>query len=220
MDLDVFFVDDSTQKKPSRRGMGKLVGVGGIRISGENVRDLERNLEDICAKTGLPPGIEGEFKWSPGKEHWMRDNLKKEDRTDFFKNVLRLARDAGGMAIVVIEDAKRARATNAKTPEEDVVRLFLERAHNALESAHRDGIVLADRPATSEEKFLASCLATLQQGTDYALPDRIAINVVTTSSHLVRLIQLADVITACTVAHVSGESKWSPTVFEESFRCS
>ena len=102
----------------------------------------------------LPTRTLGEFKWSLGKEHWMRDNLKEKERTDFFKNVLRLARDAGGMVIVVIEDAKRARATNAKTPEEDVVRLFLERAHNALESAHRDGIVLADRPPQAKRSSL------------------------------------------------------------------
>jgi hypothetical protein len=166
MELDDFFVDDSTQKKPSRNGMGKLVGVGGIGVPGENVRDLERHLENLCSKTRFPPGIEGEFKWSPGKEHWMRDNLKEEKRTGFFKAVLRLARDAGGMVIVVIEYAKRGRATDAKTAEEDVVKLFLKRAHHALASTHWDGMVLADRLATNEEKFLVACLGTLHEGTD------------------------------------------------------
>jgi hypothetical protein len=58
--------------------MGRLVGVGGLLVRGEVVRDLERDLSSLCEKTGFPEGPAGEFKWSPGKDLWMRDNLKIE----------------------------------------------------------------------------------------------------------------------------------------------
>jgi hypothetical protein len=59
------------------------------------------------------------------------------------------------------------------------------------------------------------CLETLQAGTNYVLPDRIAINVVSTPSKLVRLLQLADVVTSCTTAMVSGENNFAPLIFPE-----
>jgi len=215
--MDLYCIDDSRQDHPSRPGMGKLVAVGGLHVPSHAVRDLERTLDKLCLDTGFPKGKEGEFKWSPGKELWMRDNLKDQARTGFFKTALELAQTVAARAIVVIEDADRGPATKGATPEEDVVRLFLERAHHFLGNyPSRHGIVLADRPhgqAAQEDRFLASCLETLQQGTDYTLPDRIALNVITTSSHLVRLLQLADVVTGCTLAYAAGEKTWSPPEF-------
>ncbi len=37
--------------------------------------------------------------------------------------------------------------------------------------------------------------------------------VLTTSSKMLRLLQLADLITSCTLSMVSGESRWAPPVF-------
>lgn len=197
--------------------MGTLVAVGGIHVPGHAVRDLERSLDDLCRRTGFPPGAAGEFKWSPGRDHWMRNNLVDQARTGFFQSALRIASDAGARAIVVVEDETRNTATDAQTAEEDVVRLFLERAHHFLGNyPERHGIVLADRPSsrTEEDEFLIDCLDTLQRGTAYTLPERIALNVLTTSSHLVRLLQLADVVVSCTRAFVGGETTWSPPVFD------
>lgn len=216
MHLDLFVIDDSTQNKPTRPGMGKLVAVGSIHAPGENVRDLESDLEALCKKTGFPDGPTGEFKWSPGKELWMHKGLVNVDRTKFYKRALKLAREADCTVMVMMEDATKKPANVGKTPEQDVVLMFLERVQAVLESwPARAGIVLADRPSAEEDKFLLACLEVLQQGTDFTVPVNVAFNVVATSSHLVRLLQLADLVTSCSVAFVSGEPKWSPPIFQK-----
>ena len=65
-----------------------------------------------------------------------------------------------------------------------------------------------------EERFLAACLQTLLSGTDYVDFDRVALNVLTTPSRWIRTLQLADVVTSCTTAFLSGEDRFSPPVFE------
>lgn len=214
--MDLFFADDAGQRNPSRPGMGPLVAIGGIHVPSQGVRDLEREIDDICVnECGFPPGEE--FKWSPGPNLWMHNHLVEDEREEFFIRVLTLARDSGVTAAIVVEDASRGRATDAQTAEEDVVRLFLERVQRELEKAGTEGVIIVDRPSggrRDEDKFLAHCLETLQGGTNYVKPDRIALNVVSTPSKLIRLLQVADVITSCTVATVGGENRFSPPIFE------
>lgn len=198
--------------------MGRLVAVGGLHVPAGVVRRLERDLDELCMSSGFPIGASGEFKWSPGRELWMHRGLRGEARKIFYHAALRLAREAGATAIVVVEDSTRSTAiADSGNAETDVVRMFLERAHHHLGTAQSDGIVIADRPSSNAEEaqFLQSCLETLRSGTRYVLPERIVLNVITTSSHLVRLLQLADVITGCSVARVSGEAQYSPDVFTE-----
>lgn len=216
--LDLFCIDDSVQSSPTRPGMGRLVAVGGLHVPADEVKQLERGLEELCLSSGFPGGASGEFKWSPGRELWMHSGLRGEARRRFYHSAIRLAREAGTTAIVVVEDSTRNTAiADSGNAETDVVRMFLERAHHLLGSARSDGIVIADRPSSNAEEaqFLQSCLETLRIGTEFVLPERIVLNVLTTSSHLVRLLQLADLITGCTMARVSGEAQYSPGVFEE-----
>ena len=213
--MDFFFADDARQRTPSRPEMGPLVAVGGIHVPDQAVAELESAIDSLCEQTGFPPGEE--FKWSPGRELWMRDNLVGEDRQAFFIEVLTLAKQYDLKAVVVIEDAKYETATDAPNAEEDVTRLFLERAHWQFKRAGTKGVVIADRPGggrTDEDSFLAMCLETLQSGTRYVRLDRIALNVLSTPSKLVRLLQVADVVTSCTVAFVGGEEQYAPPVFE------
>lgn len=77
--------------------------------------------------------------------------------------------------------------------------------------------MIVDQPGgnrSDEARFLHDCLQILQTGTTYVKPTSIAINVLSASSSLVRLIQLADVITSCTTAMVSGETPYSPVIFQ------
>lgn len=213
--MDLFFADDARQRNPSRPGMGPLVSIGGIYVPSQAVGNLERAIDTLCTDCGFPPGEE--FKWSPGRELWMRDNLIREDRQEFFIRVLALAQDSEVKAIVVIEDTDYRTATGAPSPEEDVTCLFLERVHKQFATAGAEGIVIVDRPSggrADEDRFLANCLETLQSGTDYVKPDRIALNVLSTPSKLIRLLQVADVVTSCTVATVGGEDCFSPPVFD------
>lgn len=213
--MDVFFADDARQDNPSRPGMGPLVGTGGIYVPSSAVSELEKAIDALCIEAGFP--AREEFKWSPGRELWMRDNLIGVKREAFLTRVLDLVRDSGGKAIVVVEDRRYNTATGVSGAEEDVTCLLLERVHKLLRRNQSEGIVIVDRPGggrADEDSFLGSCLETLSSGTDYVKPDRIALNVLSTPSRLIRLLQVADVITSCTVARVGGEDSFSPPIFD------
>lgn len=212
---DIFFSDDSRQANPSREGMGPLVAAGFVHVASEHVRELERDLNALCSRNGFPDGPEGEFKWSPGRELWMRESLVEQERATFFEEALGLAEAAGVRAVVVIEDTGCRSATGAEHTV-DVTKLMLERVESVLNQLDTTGMVVVDRPSGArrdEDRFLQECLETLSAGTDYVEFDRIATAVVSTPSGLVRLLQLADVVTACTTAFVAGEDQHAPTTF-------
>jgi hypothetical protein len=215
--MHVFFLDDSRQRNPTRPGMGPLVAVGGICVAEEALRPLEVALDELCRGTGFPEGEAGEFKWSPKEEHWMRRNLVQAARRDFLFAALGLAAEHDVKAIVVLEDTSRGQADwRAPSPEDDVVRLFLERANNHLYPGGR-GIVVADRPGghgqEDEDRFLERCVGTLRTGTRFVQLDRISLTL-TTPSHNARLLQLADVVTGATTACIGGEAQYAPPIFD------
>ena len=212
--MDIFFADDSRQNSPSRKGMGKLVAAGGIYFPDESVRPLEQRLRGVCEECGFPEGAE--FKWSPGRELWMRDNLVGEDRSAFFAAALGAASELGAKATVVVVDCGYAKATGAETHEMDATQLLLERANGLFARNGSDGLVVADQPCggrPDERAFLELCSRTLLEGTDYIRFDRIAVNVLSTPSRMVRCLQLADVVVSCTTQFVSGEDKHAPAIF-------
>lgn len=221
--MDIFFADDARQNRPTRPGMGPLVAAGGIYVPGDGVRSLEIDLTGLCTDFGFPPGEE--FKWSPRPGSWMHGELTKERRQGFLIDAVRLAAAKKACAMVVIEDTNCAPATgHYRTHEEDAAALMLERVNWCLRRRETDGIItgtdgiiIADRPGGArgdEDKFLATCLEALQSSTLYVTPTRIALNVLSTPSHLIRLIQLADVVCSCTTAVVAGETSFSPPIFE------
>ena len=214
-EVDFFFADDSRQRNPSRPGMGHLIAIGGINVPAEEVGEIGRCLDNLCAEFGFPPNEE--FKWSPGREFWMRNNLIGERRQDFFLKVLGLLAVKDVVALVVVEDVTMNKATSASTPEMDVTSMFLERVDQQCGRGGSDGFVIVDRPGgdrTDEDTFLANCLETLQSGTKYVKPTRIAHNVLSTPSKLSRLLQVADLVTSCTLSMVAGETQYAPPVFE------
>lgn len=214
--MDIFFVDDAGQKGPSREGMGELMAIGGLYVPSDAVANLERDINKLCQRYNFPDGEE--FKWSPDRNHWMRDNLIDSDREDFFIELLNLIDAAAASAIIVIEDINYETANKGKSHEEDIITLFLERANKLLGNKKTQGIVVVDRPGggrKEEYKFLASCLETLQTGTLFVDFENIALNVLSTPSKLINLVQVADVITSCTLAYVGGENKYSPKIFEK-----
>lgn len=214
-EIDFFFADDARQRKPSRPGLGQLVAIGGINVPAESVREIDEQLNVLCAEYSFPPGQE--FKWSPGRELWMHKNLTDSRRLNFIKRVMEALTQHEAMALIVIEDTNYATATGAKTPELDVTKLFLERVNHQCTSGDSHGFVIVDRPSgdrRDEDGFLADCLETLHTGTRYVKPTRIAHNVLSAPSHMSRLLQAADVVTSCTLAVVAGETQYAPPVFE------
>ena len=215
--MDFIFADDSRQPRPSRPGIGPLLAIGGLHVPALQVGPLEKALRTHCESVGFPH--DEQFKWSPGKkEEFQRAQLKGEKRTQFFRHLIGLATDHGSTATVVIEDSSKGLArVQSNTHEEDVTALFLERCEWCFSGAGRHGVVLLAQPgggSSDEQKFVSGCLDLIREGTEYVKLESLGLGVLTAPSRQVRLLQLADIVVSATVARVSGESNFSPPVFE------
>ncbi len=214
--MQFWFVDDARQRSPTRERMGSLCVVGAICISDENLRSFENALDELCLNTGFPD--RQEFKWSPGRDLWMRDNLRGDARREFFLKAVNCARDHDICGVLTAIDTNHKVITGADSYEAAVVRLLLERIHNSTPCGER-ALIIADTPSggskQTSDTFISSCLDTLRAGTNaLASLDRIAM-VLTCSSHLNRCLQFADLFTSCLTAFVSGENRWSLPVANE-----
>ena len=211
----LFFADDAKQLKPSRAGMGPLAGAGAICVRDEDVRVLELQLSKLCSDSGFPDGEE--FKWSPGRELWMRDNLRDAAREDFYHRALQIGHERGVVATVVIADTDAVDVvTEKRLSEADVTRVLLEAIHLQI-PLEGNGLVVADRPGggrAEEDSFLAGCMDTLKVGTRHVRNLELISLMLTASSGMVRLLQLADLITSCTTAFVAGHDKFALPIFE------
>jgi hypothetical protein len=213
--MDFFFADDARREKPTRPGMGSLTAVGGILVPDNSVKTLEHSLNNLCDKYHFPSNEV--FKYSPGQDLWMHDNLTGDNRKNFFISSLELAKKFEAIALVVIEDTQYRKAdTNSPDYEIDALRLILERVHHCLVSKQCTGVVVVAQPSgdrKSEQQLLAKCFETLQVGTSYVKPDSIALNVFSSPTKYSRLLQLADIVVSSSTAIVSGEDTYSPPIF-------
>jgi len=198
--------------------MGPLVAIGGVHIVDTAADPLERELERLCVDTGFPPGEE--FKWSPRRTAWMWANLHAPERDAFFLGALTTAGAYGVMATVVVADARCHHAIKTSTScEHDVTTMFLERAENALRAAGTTGVVVIDRPGGGYQTgkcFLAACVNTVTAGTPFVRPQHITCVELAGSYYArdyPRLLQLADIVTGCTLARVAG-SPWALPAFD------
>jgi len=210
-------MDDSSQNRPAREGMGPLAAVGAIHVPSESAIQLEADLTTICSDFGFPE--HEEFKWSPSKSLWMREGLVAEERERFYRDCLEAAERLHVGALVAIEDKKSNYAiSTSASPEEDVTRLLLERANNHLKGVDREAIVISDRPSggnrKQEDQFLANCLETLRDGTDFVQFDHLSFMFTADSTHM-RLLQLADLVTGCSLAYVAGHKRHHSQLFDE-----
>ena len=212
--MHFIFADDASQKRPTRKGMGPLVAIGGIIVAEDALQNLENEINELCKEAGFPP--KAIFKWSPRPSLWMSKKLTEDKRENFFIKALNLANQHGAKALVVMEDKKARSATGVKKHEEDVVKLFLEHVHNYLSSIIAEGIVIIARPSggrRDEDSFLSNCVDALEKGTDYVKYSCIALNILTANMNFVRLLQLADIVSSCSTAAIAGESRFTPPVF-------
>lgn len=194
--------------------MRPVVAAGAVYVPNEGIRTLEKAIDSICRDYGFPD--EQEFKWSPGRELWMRDNIVEGERSAFFLDVLNVAQAEGAEALVVIVDTAARGAVRPTDPRLDATVMLLERANNLLRGKGRDAFVIADEPGGSTQSgrtFVAECVQTIHRGTRYVQMDRLHLMVATDSKHT-RLIQLADLVTGCSVSRVCGESRHSPQIFD------
>jgi uncharacterized protein DUF3800 len=225
--VHLVFADDSKQDHPTRAGTVPLVAAGAILVPSDRARTTGNASPKTLPENGFPVDdpLRSEFKWSPGREHWISRNLIWPEREAFFLSVIEFLAQAGVKAIVAIDDLDcpvandQANGTEPLTHEQDATYLLFERINSFLKELDEDALVINDRPSRGstiehENKFLASSLEMWRSGTRFVRFNRIAINLLCTQSRFVRLLQCADLITSCVTQHVAGENIWSPPIFQ------
>jgi hypothetical protein len=210
----LFFADDSSQNRPTRKGLGSLVATGGLFVEADNIASLEKSIGFICRQFGFPPGEE--FKWSPRAGSWMRANLVDATRRDFFLSVIQTCKDHDAIVTVIISDETSRTPRTSSNHQEFVTKMLIERVDWLARSKHTAALIVADRPGgnkTTERLFLHQCLEAIQRGTGFVTPRNIAINMLSTDSHLVRILQAADLLVSSVTSFVAGENVFSPPIF-------
>jgi hypothetical protein len=190
--------------------MGPLITAGGILVGADKALSLTNAIDTCCEEAGFP--IDQEFKWSPGRELWMRNELKGEKRVAFFESLFAVALAHEVTAIVVIEDTSCQKAiTSSSDHAFDTLILLLERVAKCF--SEEGGIFVVDLPGSPKDEFSRNCTELFDEGTTYVDFKKFVLPVTTLPSRMVRLLQLSDVVTSCTTSFVSGEDTWSPRTF-------
>jgi len=193
--------------------MGPLLSAGGFFVRSGSLHSLEHALAAICTKAGFPNGEE--FKWSPARGSWMRDNLTLEARTQFFVEVLTELVKHDAKTIVVVADTRRTPRRYVST-ESFVTKLLMERVEIRACKDQSTCLMVFDRPGGArpeENKFLGRIIDTIQAGTEYVQMKSFAMAPVSTDSRHVRCLQAADLITASTTAVIAGQSTHTQEVW-------
>ncbi len=212
--MEVFFADDSSQNA-KRAGMGKVVSFGGILINEDSIKPLEEAVDSIAEIFHIPPGTE--LKWSPGKENWIYSNLTGKNREDCYRQILRTAGDFGAR-VLVTSWATGLSTLQGNDAFKRCLTYVFERLTILLSKEGKNGIIVGDRPGggrSEEDQLLALFLSQVQLGTEFVLPERVLMNILTAPSHMIRHLQIADLVTGITTAMVGGGYDYAPPVFDE-----
>jgi hypothetical protein len=210
--MHLFFADDSTQKG-AREGMGKLVAFGGLLFPADRIREHTAAINAICKEEGLPDGTE--LKWSPARENWMWDNCKEGARERLYKRVLEATAAAGARGVVTVWDTGRTSLEGAAAFDKAVEYTF-ERVTIRLTQLNSHAVFIADRPGGGKDEdseFLEHFVQRAESGTEYVGGDRLLLNCLTTPSHLVRQLQVADLVVGVTTAMVAGKYTYAKPLF-------
>jgi hypothetical protein len=210
--VDIFFADDSSQRG-HREGMGQVIAIGGIFVEAGALRPLSAAIDRIAAEERIPAGTE--IKWSPRKDSWIYHNLHGEDRRRCYSRFLEAALHHGVRAISVCWDTGRT-TLEGKDAFAQCVRFLFERVVTYLSVHERQAIVVSDRPSgghREDTEFLQQFLDLVENGTQHVDPERVLLNVLTTPSHLVRHLQLADLVTGIMTAMVCGAYDYAEPLF-------
>lgn len=209
------FIDDSRQLVPSRAGViGPTVTGGGVLVAVEAGATFERRVNEVCLNFGFPMGEE--FKWSPTKRHWMRDNLVRDARLEFWQAVVDVLEDVGAIVVIAIWDGRLTAALSEEESQVLTSFALLERLVATLTSLDDACIVVFDRPTgdrASELRFLQRCAEMLRRRFDEP-GERLAAFPTITQSRYGRGLQVADLVASVANSYFAGEREYSPPVFE------
>jgi hypothetical protein len=199
----IAFLDDSAQPRPTRDGLGGLVGLGAVVVDEAALDGWAEEFRGLCRRLGLPPGTE--VKWSPPRGNWLRDHggaIQQELR----ERMLHLAIDYEIRSIVVLADQDQVDWSEQDT-QKRMLRYLYERVSMLLEGGGERGVMIADEPgggAQGQRQWLAQTLRLTSYGTEYVDPGRIVLPILTSHSDHVPHLQLADLVVAATTQAVAG----------------
>ncbi len=214
--MNLVFVDDAQQNNPTRPGLESepLVATGGVVVPHDAVAILEKQIEDTCHSYGL--STSDEFKWSPKKKKKNHSRFRAlPNRAGFFIKILSLAKQSDVKALVIISNMRSTPIVNGLSDHKFATFVTLLERINRLDSS---SFVISDQPGGGPreiKELLDNCKKLIAEGTPFEDMKKITPNVVTAPSHHHRLLQLADVVTSCTLSYVCGENIYSPPVFNQ-----
>jgi hypothetical protein len=201
--MQLAFIDDSEEKQPRRAGLGHLVAVGGVVVPEMAVAPYSIGLAGICQELGVPERTE--LKWSPGDGSWLKTREGSAVRTELRERMLTLAVDLGITSVAVVWDRGLV-DWSVNEVQVEILRWVYERISMCL-PADEVAVVIADEPGgdrRDQREWLAETLELTDHGTEYVTPDRVVLPIVTTPSHHVPHLQLADLVVGATTAAVAG----------------
>lgn len=193
--------------------MGSLVSLGGALFPEAAVRAFSIGVDKIAGDFGIPAGEE--IKWSPKKGSWIHENLHGDQRQECYREILELARSLEVRVLVIVWDTGRTTLKGERAFDKCIDFAF-ERLSVNLSKRDEQAIFVADRPGggkQQEESLLQGFLKRLEAGTEYAVPDWCALNILTTPSKHLRQLQLADLVTGITTAMVAGQNRYAAPLF-------
>src|SRR5829696_1267021 len=197
------FIDESEERQPRRTGLGHLVAVGGVVVPETAVAPYSAGLAAICQSLGVPEDTE--LKWSPSDGSWLKSAAGNAVRTQLRERMLKLAIGLDISSVVVVWDRGLVNWP-VNEVQVEILRWVYERISMCL-PANEAAIVIADEPGGGrehEKQWLADTLQLTDRGTEYVTPDRVVLPIVTTPSHHVPHLQLADLVVDATTAAVAG----------------
>lgn len=198
------FVDDSEEKKPRRTPLGHLVGVGAVAVPEDGLAPYAAGIRALRAEFGVP--ADTELKWSPGDGSWLKTGAGKAACTLLRERTLDLAAEAGATSIVLVW-ARGHLDWQVPAVREKLLRWLYDKVSTFLGRRNAVGVVVADEPGGGPKdraKWLRETLPLTDEGTGYTRPEQIVLPIVTAPSHHIPHLQLADLVTAATVAAVAG----------------
>lgn len=208
--MHVLFLDDSRQR-PESGGRQRFNAIGGIICPENELKRLETRVGGIKRQFHFPEGEE--IKWSPDRDSWVRENLVGERRTQCWRLVLNAAQDCQCQTIVSIIDTELTTISGERVIQQNLEHI-LERFQFCLHSDDLLGIVIADRLNRGEDdRMIGDTYEFYTSGTSYVQLNNLFCHVLTTTSHTVAQIQVADLVTGVTCAMAAGQTHYAAPLF-------
>lgn len=190
--MNILFIEDTEQLNK------QYVGIGGVIFHDGYINDLASLFNQKKVLHGIPP--EEEIKWSPPKKSWIWKNLVDDKRISAYSDILDLVRSFNGKIIVAVVQRSESKQSLIEAKWK-CIEFVTERYQFYLQvQEDREGLIIADFPGSGKEekKLLQDYYQLLEKGTKYVKPANIVMNLLTTESHLIPALQVADLVVGIT----------------------